>query len=132
MTAMEIASDGVLVLGFPEIDRDHHSIMQMVNSEWDPAREKVVARLEEIARKAIDHFEREEALMGTHLFSLFARHKKEHNQLVEDISNVIFDIKSGLDFNVEELLHWTIRWLIEHIETQDKDLAVFLLRPPAS
>ena len=127
MAILEITSDGMIQLGIPEMDRDHHRLIKMINAEWGIEKEKVIVRLEEIAREAITHFEREEASMGVHVHSLFVSHKKEHNRLVEDISNMIFDIKSGLEFNVEEIIKWAIKWLIEHTETQDRELAAFLL-----
>ena len=123
---MTIAFDGVFELGVPEMDRDHHCLVGMVNSPWPVSMGEVLSRLETVARESRAHFLREERLMDLSSFPQSSAHKGEHRALEAEIGKKITNLKCDRKIDVDAVASYTLDWLVEHIVTSDKDLALFL------
>jgi len=120
-----------LEVGHPEIDADHRAMVCLLNrlhaasSRSDRAAVRIeLAALEALTR---DHFAREERLMLDIRYPFAARHQKEHVHLFDEIGAQIDDLNEGL-LGAAAIAQFIRRWLMDHVETSDRQLCAALAR----
>ena len=66
------------------------------------------------------HFKDEEKLMAAINFAEINSHKKKHAKLIDDVKNILLDLKKGKTIHPYELIDYLTEWLIKHIRNEDK------------
>ncbi|KFB67335.1 bacteriohemerythrin [Candidatus Accumulibacter vicinus] len=120
-----------LEIGHTEIDNDHRAMLGLLNRLQEAsersdrvATQAVLAELETLTR---DHFAREEQLMREIHYEFSARHQKEHVHLFDEVRAQIEEMSTGI-ISAAAIAGFIKRWLIDHVETSDRQLAAAFAR----
>ncbi len=123
-----IAFDAALLLGIPEMDRQHLSLTDLLNTlnnaviNDDPPEE--IARLfDDFAAQIRAHFTDEESLMDGYVDH--GVHKLEHQRLLRELDYLKEKFNCGGELLVLQSLK---EWLFSHIRGLDRQFADFLLQ----
>ncbi len=119
------------VTGIPEVDHQHHRLVDLINlfgqhlTENEIAYDEIESVLAELARYAHHHFSEEELMMSR--VGIDPRHLnlqlQQHRSFLQDVSLMQSGIKSGNPAAAEQLLHFLIHWLAFHILGADQNMA---------
>lgn len=126
---LQIVWTTALEIGHPEIDANHRAMLSLLNhvlaASYRSDQAEVRGLLRALEALTRDHFAREEQLMLDIRFELAARHQKEHLHLFDEIGAQIDDLNDGITAGaaIAQFIH---RWLIDHVQTSDRQLAVAL------
>ena len=126
-----------LSTGVEEIDRQHQSLVKIINE----ANAKLIGNqsLQLIDDLTFDlfvyasyHFETEERLIEKYDYPVECpdeaeTHCSEHRSFSEKVTAVRADLKRGVVISREDLLSFLNQWLIEHILNIDMRLGQFLV-----
>lgn len=120
--------------GIPDIDATHKTITNKLNrlfnmsnnplgeSENNRQLERALSELQELTRQ---HFQSEEETMRSFNYPQFSNHKREHQILLAELSQLIRDIKNkGLALN-QHLQNDLKHWFIAHTLICDKSFAKY-------
>lgn len=118
-------------VGVLEIDAQHAALIGLVNRlhqamtqrEGHEALDAIIVALVEHTQQ---HFAYEEQLMSQHQYPDFAKHKADHDRLMQHIVSLAEQFRSGdllLSFAVMMDLK---AWATIHIEKSDEPLGIFL------
>jgi hemerythrin len=121
-----------LEVGHPMIDLDHYRLVadtncltsDICNCTNDLAVRYAINRL---IQRTKAHFASEENLMGAMPYSEAAVHKGAHRHLLRNIEALRRDIDLGRRVANEETIWFVENWLVDHILTNDKKFAGFLI-----
>jgi len=123
--------DQHFVTGLPEVDDQHHHLVDMINRFSSLLAENVVdiqdvdRLFKQLADYAAYHFREEEGSMfevnldSRHII----RHLDQHKGFLEDVSSIYSGISSDNLDREESLLKFLTHWLAFHILGQDQDMA---------
>ncbi len=122
-----------LSVGHDAIDRDHQRLADTVNGLHEAMLAgqglgQVSAALDEIVAHAAEHFRREEKIMAEAAYPALAEHKREHEQLVEEIAHLRRRFEAGESIYSLRVLQFLSDWLIRHINATDRLLGEYLAR----
>lgn len=114
-----------LMLGIPELDADHHRLVDLVN-QADAAVRSGAPRLRigevlvALLAYTKEHFAREEKVMRALDFPGYDAHKACHDELVDQLKTVAAHFVDG-DTNAvgAETLKFLADWLVDHIIGED-------------
>ena len=117
----------------PLIDEQHQAMIAMINQLHicitEPMqRPEFSARLELLCNYAMEHFATEEQLMQQQNYPHLARHQAQHALLTQQAYALNQRFLGGdlpLDSTVSESLR---EWFMDHIQGEDRELGLFLLR----
>ena len=130
-SSLQIVWTAALEIGHPEIDADHRAMVSLLNQVQTASRRsdlrEVRSMLRALESLTRDHFAREERLMRDIRYEMAARHQKEHIRLFDEIRAQIDDLNDGITSAVA-IAQFIRRWLMDHVETSDRLLAVALAR----
>ncbi len=120
-----MAWDASLQTGHSRIDADHRKLVELLNQLGEAMSKgqgkeiagKVLADLVTYTRT---HFKTEEHLMSVHEYPLAAKHKAEHDRLVEEVGSFKERFDSGAAMISVSLLAFLKNWLSEHIRGSDR------------
>lgn len=130
-SSLQIVWTAALEIGHPEIDADHRAMVSLLNQVQTASRRsdlrEVRSMLRALESLTRDHFAREERLMLAIRYEMAARHQKEHIRLFHEIRAQIDDLNDGITSAVA-IAQFIRRWLMDHVETSDRLLAVALAR----
>ena len=122
-----------LLLGIEEIDNQHIKIYdllcQIVKEKKKNNKEGVMVNVEKLLEIWETHFEYEEDLMELYTYSGCDEHKKKHDNMREEISNLKKMYSKGFKYVVtilERSLNQWVEEVIEHITGEDKDFGKYL------
>ena len=121
-------SDDYLI-GVEELDYEHRDLFHRLNglqlelaSDYHPW--NVQKTLEEIYTRIVTHFALEESYMREHRFAKFESHKKEHEDFLEGMREIIGKFSTAASPEELDDLFFSMReWIIHHILHSDKELA---------
>ncbi len=110
--------------GFPSIDYEHEQLIQAINGMFaNTPMAFVIDTLGEIHALVEAHFALEEKIMRDSGYADFIPHKRDHDQLLEDIRDIMDDVESGRQTDVEADLQARMSsWFGTHFATLDRDL----------
>ncbi len=113
------------------IDDQHKELVRMVNdlnaAMGDGRANDVMGKiLKDLINYTVTHFQHEETLMTKHAYPGFAKHKKEHENLVEKVLALQGKFEAGEARMTIEVMMFLKNWLTAHIQGTDKELGVFL------
>lgn len=114
-----------LSVGIEEIDSQHQVLVDLLNEihtaiqqhHGMEATQGIVTRLEEYTRV---HFAVEESLMRILHYPDYEPHKKEHDKLISQVSELREKLGTGKASISFELAHFLKVWLTRHIMEVDK------------
>lgn len=123
--------DGSLETGCFRIDEQHLVLVEAFHALQTAVQlpgnvEQAEIRLTFLEDYAGKHFRMEEALMLTHRYSDYARHKGLHDQLLLQIGDLHQRMREGRLVLTPPVLNFLHGWLVEHIQGEDYRLASFL------
>ena len=121
-----IAWSDDLNTGISLIDKQHHRIVEYINSLYDISqthdRDETARVLNELVDYTLSHFAFEESLMEEAGYSFINGHKKVHELFVKRVNLFKQRFETGEDIS-DELLVVLRSWLINHIRSDDADYA---------
>jgi len=114
-------------VGVPAVDAEHRELIELINTLYDGMRlnerePDVMAFLGEIYARIASHFALEELLMRRHEYDEYREHKRDHEQLLEEIRDIMDDYEDGRMLDEDELARRLDRWFSEHFRTRDARL----------
>ena len=114
--------------GFPDVDKEHAELIGVINKAHeklgaDPAKDLVLAMLEEIYAMISEHFTHEEELMRVRGYDQYADHKADHEFLLDEIGALMNSLESERDFaRGDAAIRCVATWFTEHCRTKDMRL----------
>ena len=114
--------------GISSVDYEHKSLIELLNELYgnlrgEPGKREVLDFLGEVHAKIAAHFALEETIMREAGYDEYAAHKAEHEQLLDEISDIMEDVEKGHYQNYDEVLARHLRdWFGEHFKTKDARL----------
>lgn len=120
-----------LVLGVPEMDREHHDMVvlmsRLIVSLGSPEDGNALILAREIGHFTARHFDHEECSMVRHDYDGYASHRREHDELLRQLDHVAMRLNAdGIAAIDDGLIAFLIGWLVGHIVTHDARYAEFL------
>lgn len=116
-----------LSVGVEEIDKDHRTLLEIVNRFFDAyrfssTRSTVLSALTNIADYASWHFDHEERIMRREKFPGLEDHKQQHTALLDRLAGLIAGFETGRADITEATLDFLSDWVLVHLKTQDMEL----------
>lgn len=116
-----------------EVDSQHKEMVDIVNQIHEAAMSgedmdtlnKILNHLLEYTRF---HFKTEEKLMLEHDYFNYASHKREHNELIQQLETTVRNISEGSVLQFSAISDFDIAddWMMTHLLGSDKALGAFL------
>lgn len=114
-------------VGVPAVDEEHRELIELINTLYDNMRSSeggpdVMEFLGEIYARIASHFALEELLMRRNEYDEYGEHKREHEQLLDEIRDIMDDYEDGRLLDEAELARRLDTWFSEHFRTKDARL----------
>lgn len=114
--------------GVEEVDHEHKELIDLLNTlheklGTDVSREEVRGFLGDVFTSISSHFALEETVMRKHKYDEYQAHKSEHEQLLDDLRDIMdaFEANEALDY--KSTLADAVRdWFVNHFKTKDARL----------
>ena len=113
--------------GFPSIDAQHKHLISLINELLERLAENCPVEdmryyLSDIHELIGFHFKEEEAIMRECRYAGYARHKADHDRLLQEIGDIRRTLTEKSDSAHKAALARTIEdWFSVHFRTYDKD-----------
>ena len=117
-------------VGIDSIDQDHKKLLGMINQLQTAAHYQTDdALIEQTLNDLVDytkyHFAREEDLMKANNYPDFDAHKKQHEEMVQQVSKFIDEYRVDQTRTIDNVTLFLKTWLINHINGSDQEYAPF-------
>ena len=114
-------------VGNPGVDHEHQELINLINSLHaqlleDPSRDGTLDFLGEILAKISSHFAHEEKVMRDNTYDEFEQHKADHEELLDEIHDIMDQVERYGIFDREELSRRMGDWFGEHFRPRDARL----------
>jgi hemerythrin len=114
-------------LGIEAIDGEHRTLVALINALHEAmsagaGRADIVEGLSGIYTLVSEHFAREEAFMREARYMAYAEHKEDHEVLLDDLREILDDVRSGGEYAERRLSADLQYWFSEHFRTHDARL----------
>ena len=116
-------------IGVEKIDDQHQRLFQLATQlEEELAGRQAAETVGEALKLLVDytsyHFKDEERLMAQINYPELETHRALHKQLIDKLRGILLDIRAGRPLTVADLISVLYRWIVEHIEQEDKKIGV--------
>ena len=125
--------DSKFIVGVEQIDRDHQQLFELAGRVYDglgasgeEAKAASRAAVAELLDYATTHFTSEESLMELAGYPELDAHRRQHGHLLTLARDMEMRAEFGDQSLPVELSHFITRWLIDHIEANDKKFGEFI------
>ena len=113
--------------GIAEVDHEHRELVALINRLADDItagadKERVQAFLGEVFARIAAHFALEESVMRKHGYDEYEAHKAEHENLLDEIRDIMEDFEASSRFDDRQLADALDAWFSRHFETHDARL----------
>jgi hemerythrin-like metal-binding protein len=71
------------------------------------------------------HFSSEERVMQQINYPEFENQKKMHETLIQNVINILLNLKDGKEITSKELISFLTKWLYDHIVNEDKKIGKY-------
>ena len=120
-----------LLLSVPQLDNQHRELISQVNEfsaavDAGASRAELELRLTQLIEAFQGHFDSEEGLMQSSLFSGLAQHADEHRKLIGQMTGLRDGLGSGGVKLCGALALFARLWTEQHIAGPDRTFAQFL------
>ncbi len=127
---IELSSSDVYTTGIRSIDDQHVQFVRLIqrvqsSPSADGNDDTTADLLRELMAYAAYHFLSEENLMRQSGYPDLHAHAAEHGQLVSDLTQRVSDVMSGSSTK-GKLLMFLWKWLVNHINLADREMALHL------
>ena len=125
--------DETMSVGVGVLDNDHKRLLEMFNGLLKTgvstkSKDDLIPLIEGLRDYTNVHFRREEAIMERHGFPDLEAHKAAHRYFVDEVDKLCHDFDGGNETMLRiDLILLLKDWLIEHIQTTDKQYQPFLV-----
>ena len=114
-------------LGIEEVDNEHRDLVALINALHEAmlagvGRADILEGISQIYTLVSAHFEREEAFMRESRYMAYAEHKEDHEVLLDDLREIIEQVRSGGGYAEARLSADLQYWFSEHFRTHDARL----------
>ena len=114
-------------IGVEKIDSQHQRLFHLVSRlEKELAGQQSADTVGQALKFLVDytsyHFKDEESLMAQINFAELEAHRLLHNQLIDQVRAILLDIRAGSLITVADLTSFLYRWIVDHIEQEDKQI----------
>ena len=119
----EDAWDPTYSVGHPELDRQHHELLAIINElDRHPGerREDTADYLRRLACYAIEHFRYEEGLLRVAGVEDMDAHMQEHEQYKQKVEDFVRRYASGAANLPKDIRRFLRSWFVEHIINSDR------------
>ena len=127
-----IAWNPMLETGHEHIDAQHRAMFELVGRLGEVytnggGNKEILEALGFLRRYIVQHFGDEELLMEQCDFPFTAEHKEQHEGFKETVAQLVEDFKrTSAEEMIATLNISVVRWLITHIQKEDRKLADFV------
>lgn len=118
-----------LQIGIPSVDEEHQALLDHLNALLGSPGETLEVSefgesLSRLNSQLIDHFTSEEKLMRSIgvAGSALARHVDAHSQVIEQITQLSFDLMKRRRISREQVLTRVRGWIVDHLSEHDLEL----------
>jgi methyl-accepting chemotaxis protein len=113
-----------------QFDRQHKNLVEMINKlhramKTGQAGSAIKGILSELVDYTKTHFRAEEDLMRRHGFEGLAKQEKQHQALMEKVAATQEKIAAGNAMLSMEVMDFLKKWLVHHIQGEDKQYGPF-------
>ena len=121
--------DDAYLIGVDELDFEHKDFFARLNELHDDLlrredKEKIDAGLWEIHTRVLAHFALEEKFMRESKDPNYDHHKREHDDFLEVVVDIIEKFRTDPGFSYATALEHQLQvWIIDHILTSDQTLS---------
>ena len=114
-------------LGIPSVDFEHRQMIRMINKVYaslgdDAGPDEIESALEDIYAGIASHFALEERHMREARYEEFEEHKDEHEELLDQIRDMMDNFDQDPESSRETLQHSLSSWFGKHFATFDARL----------
>lgn len=115
-------------IGIPSVDYEHQEMIALLNElharlENEADRAVVMDFLGEVYARISAHFALEEQVMKRRRYDQYPEHKAEHEELLDQIREIMDDFEADTHYDYEGALAQHLRdWFTKHFKTQDARL----------
>lgn len=114
--------------GIADVDHEHRELVDLINRLHDHIasgadRSQVSEFLGEVFARIAAHFALEESIMRKHRYDEYQAHKAEHEQLLDEIRDIMDAQQAGGTSAYQVQLPSVVRdWFINHFKSKDSRL----------
>jgi hemerythrin len=118
-------------VGYDELDEQHRQIVRLANRVCQPDAHvvNIVAAIVDLMVYASTHFFTEESVMADALYPRLEEHRAAHRCFEAAMMRFTEQAATGTA-DIDELRHYTLEWVTNHLDSEDRDLHAFLNRQP--
>lgn len=114
-------------VGVPSVDDEHREMIDMINGVYEglgeaPDLKEIEKCLEDIFSAISLHFALEERIMRDNAYSEYDEHKEDHEDLLDEIRDLMDEFVADRDSGVKELEKRLSEWFSRHFATFDARL----------
>ncbi len=114
-------------VGVAAVDHEHREMIALINEldgamQDDTSQASVVQALGEIYARISAHFALEEKIMRDARYTYFAEHKQDHEQLLDELLDVVDSVDEKGRYDRADLSRSLERWFSDHFRTHDAKL----------
>lgn len=118
--------------GIEAVDLEHRKLVDLIEAMYTNVRDKepkdaVEKVVNEIAGYTQEHFTNEEMLMKKEQYPQLDDHKKEHQNLIEEVAVFKERLLKNFPDGREDFYRFLREWLINHILESDKKFGVYVI-----
>lgn len=118
-------------IGFAKVDIQHRELCHMVDQleqafSGTDSSKGLSDALKFIVEYTRHHFNEEEALMREIGYPEIDNHRKLHKDLIDQVTAILLQLKSGPPLQMADLLTFLISWVKNHIMDEDKKIGIFI------
>jgi hemerythrin len=130
-TMLEIKWGPDLMIGVPEIDRQHEELVRLLNELFnaymeDETGDVIADSVNAVADYADYHFSAEEELMEKVGYPGMAEHSQIHVSFTEKSLEFLVDFLEGREALPTEIIEYLGDWVVEHIKVTDMALGQYM------
>lgn len=125
--------DEKFTIGIAAVDHEHRELIDLINRLYQSLVEKedditVMDFLGEIYTRISAHFALEEKVMHDLDYSFYTEHKNEHEQLLDEIRDIMDDYEDSKLFADDVLAQRLKTWFSVHFSTKDAQFHKYLAK----
>jgi len=119
-------------VGIDSIDGQHKKLLNLINNlqtavYFSTGEAFEQEALDDLVLYTKTHFSYEEGLMEQHGFPGFEAHRKQHQQMIARVEEVLAQYQNDKDTAMKNATIFLRDWLIKHINGTDKQYSSFLI-----
>jgi hemerythrin-like metal-binding protein len=114
-------------VGIPDVDHEHQQLIRLINELHGAMSGKNAAMtvtdfLGEIHAHVAAHFALEEKIMREKKYDQYEDHKRDHERLLDEISDIMDDYEENAFYSDEVFTSTLEHWFSDHFKTRDARL----------